>query len=137
MTYERKTRIAELLVVHSTFIYEKQNLNATFKAGGAARPGHDLKTFRLDAAYHFGMRYTVTAGPFITTGTPDTRLYAPASITGSATGKPKNDGFISQFGYWRVQNIELGVQYRRYLTFNGLSRKLLSGSAVRCALERS
>jgi hypothetical protein len=119
LSYERSLRAGDLFVVHSTFIYEKQDLTATFQQGGAFRPDHDLKTFRLDAAYHFGNKYTITAGPFITTGTADSVLYPTAAITGSANNTPKNGGYIAQLAWWPVQNIETGVQYRGYETFNG------------------
>lgn len=119
LTYERKLWKGDLFVVHSTFIYEKQELNRTFSVGGAAFPGHVLRTFRLDGAYHFGNRYTVTAGPFFTNGTADTTLYAPAAVTGSNNGKPNNTGYIVQFAYWPVQNIQMGVQYKGYTKFNG------------------
>ena len=69
VSYERNVGKADLFVVHSTFIYEKHDLNATFAAGLAGRAAHDLRTFRLDADYHFGTRYTLLGGPFITTET--------------------------------------------------------------------
>lgn len=119
-TYERKTRLGEMLVVHSTFIYEKQNLFATSAALGLTRPDHNLKTFRVDAGYHFGSRYTLTAGPFLTSGTPDAKLYTSGPLTGSANGSPNNHGWIAQLAYWPTQNIEIGTQYRSYNKFNGL-----------------
>lgn len=122
LSYERKVGKADLFVVHSTFIYEKQDLNASFQAGVAGRAGHDLRTFRLDADYHFGTKYTILAGPFITTGTADPVLYASAAVTGSANGKPNNKGAVAQFAYWPMQNIELGLQYRAYATFNGAGK---------------
>ncbi len=117
LTYERKLPKGDLFVVHSTFIYEQQDFNAT----PAFQPKHDLRTFRLDATYHLGNKYAFTAGPFLTDGTADTVLYAPTPITGSRTGKPDNRGAIAQFAYWPVQNLEFGVQYRAYTTFNGAS----------------
>lgn len=119
LTYERSLHAGDLFVVHSLFIYEKQDLVATFQERGAAQADHNLKTFRLDAAYHFGNKYTITAGPFLTTGTVDSVLYPTAPVTGSANHKPKNDGYIAQFAWWPSQNIETGVQYRGYETFNG------------------
>lgn len=119
LTYQRTVGKSDLFVVHSTFIHEKQDLTATFQQGGTIRPNHDLETFRMDAAYHFGNKYTLTAGPFFTTGTTDTVLYAPAAVTGSADGKPKNNGYIAQFAWWPAQNIELGLQYKGFVTFNG------------------
>ncbi len=119
LSYERNVGEKDLLVVHSTYIYEKQDLGATFAAGGATMAAHNLKTFRLDAGYHFGNKYTFTAGPFFTNGTADSLLYPSVPVTGSALGKPKNSGYITQFAYWPVQNIEIGVQYKGYVTFNG------------------
>lgn len=118
LSYER-TIGGDQFEVHSTFIYEKQKFDASFPAGAVARNTHDLRTFRLDADYHFGTKYTLLAGPFITTGTADNVLYAPAAVTGSRTGSPKNKGGVAQFAYWPVQNLELGLQYRAYSTFNG------------------
>lgn len=119
LTYERKAWKGDLFVVHSTFIYEKQNLNATFLAGGAAMPGHVLRTFRLDGTYHFGNKYALTAGPFLTTGTADLLLYPAGAVTGSANNKPNNKGYVMQFAWWPWQNVQMGVQYRGYATFNG------------------
>src|SRR5438876_654656 len=70
-----------------TWIHEKQ----TWTAGGAANPTNTLRTFRMDAMYHIGTRYAFTLAPFVTTGTSDTLLYAPAPVVGSRTGSPKQD----------------------------------------------
>ena len=119
LTYERPVRRTDLFVVYSLFIYEKQDLTATFQQGGASQANHNLKTYRLDAAYHLGNKYTFTAGPFITTGTPDSLLYPTVPVTGSANNTPKNGGYITQLAWWPSQNIETGVQYKGYVTFNG------------------
>ncbi len=108
-----------LLTVRGTYIHESQNLNATFAAGGAGFLAHDLNTFRLNAAYHFGYRVTPVFGYFITTGTSDPVLYAPAALTGSANGSPKSEGFVANVTYWPVQNIRLALQYTAYTKFNG------------------
>jgi hypothetical protein len=108
-----------LLTIRGTYIHESQNLNATFAAGGAGFVGHDLNTFRVSAAYHFGYRVTPVFGYFVTTGTTDPVLYAPAALTGSANGSPKSEGFIANITYWPVQNIRLALQYTAYTKFNG------------------
>lgn len=110
LTYERKLLKDDLFTIHSTFINETQELNAS----EASNPKHTLRTFRLDAAYHFGNRLSLTAGPFMTTGTVDSLLY-----TGSANGKPDYSGYIAQVAYWPVQNLQFGVQYKGYTKFNG------------------
>src|SRR5438128_9533203 len=100
-----------------TWIHEKQ----TWTAGGAANPTNTLRTFRMDAMYHIGTRYAFTLAPFVTTGTSDTLLYAPAPVVGSRTGSPKNDGLIAEVDVMPWQNMRLQFQYVAYGHFNGSS----------------
>ena len=109
----------DLLTVHSTYIHETSDLTATFDAGGADQVHHVLQTFKADAAFHFGNKYTATGAGFQTWGTPDATLFAPAPVTGSANGSPKTNGYIANFSYWPVQNLQLGLQYTGYFKFNG------------------
>lgn len=111
----------DLLTVHSTFIHEDSNLLASFAAEGTALPKHHLNTFRADGIYHFGNKYAATAGWFMTKGTADSVLFGPAPVSGSANGDPKTDGYILNFSYWPVQNVQLTAQYTGYLNFNGAS----------------
>jgi hypothetical protein len=109
----------DLLTVHSTYIHEDSELTATYDAGGANLPKHHLNTFRADGVYHFGNKYALTGGLFTTKGTADSVLYAQAPVSGSADGNPKTNGYIFNFSYWPVQNIQLAAQYTGYLNFNG------------------
>jgi len=122
MQYERilPTQHNNLVTVHSTYIHETSTLDATLAAGGADMARHHLNTFRLDGTYHFGNKYAATGGTFGTWGTPDMTLFAQAPTTGSATGDPKSKGYIANFSYWPVQNIQLAAQYTAYAKFNGL-----------------
>lgn len=122
MQYERilPTQHNNLVTVHSTYIHETSTLDATLAAGGAAFPQHHLNTFRLDGIYHFGNKYAATIGTFATWGTPDSMLFAQAPVSGSANGDPKSNGYIANFSYWPVQNIQLAAQYTGYAKFNGL-----------------
>ncbi len=115
LTYQREFG-KDLVTLHSTYIHEKQDLNATFPAG-ASMVAHNLETFRWDAAYHIGNRYTVTGGTFLTHGAIDPLLYGATSVSGS----PKTSGYIAQLAYWATQNIEVGYQYKGYWKFNGAS----------------
>jgi hypothetical protein len=116
--YERPLG-ANLVDVHGTYIYEKSNLGATYAAGGAAAPDHHLNTLRLDSTYHLRRRYTATGGLFSTTGNSDPLLYAPAAVSGSQNGNPDTAGYIAQFAFWPVENIDLNVSYTGYTKFNG------------------
>lgn len=113
----------DMLTVHGTYIHESSRQNATFDNEGADVAAHVLQTVRGDAAYHFGNRYAATAGAFQTTGTIDATLFGSGtSLTGSNSGNPKSSGYIANVSYWPVQNVQLGVQYTGYLTFNGASK---------------
>ena len=113
----------DLLTVHGTYIHEASKLTATFADAAADLVPHTLQTVRGDATYHFGNRYAATAGAFQTTGTVDPTLYGSGTaVTGSSTGDPKTNGYIANFSYWPVQNVQLGLQYTGYLKFNGASK---------------
>ena len=109
----------DIISFHGTYIHESSNLNATFNSGGASFVPHHLNTFRTDVVYHAGFRLAPAVGYFVTSGTGDPLLYAPASVGGSQTGSPRSNGVIANVTYWPVMNIRLAVQYTRYLTFNG------------------
>jgi hypothetical protein len=109
----------DVLTLHGTYIHEHSDLDATFAAEGSDLLSHVLNTTRADATFHFGNKFAATGGFFLTTGTGDSTLYAAAPITGSASGSPNSKGYIVQFGYWPVQNIELTAQYTGYNRFNG------------------
>ncbi|MBW4028756.1 MAG: cytochrome C [Acidobacteria bacterium] len=112
---------ANLLDAHGTYIHEKSDLGATFAAGGASTKSNYLNTFKLDSTYHWTNKYSATGALFSTTGNADALLYAQAPLTGSNNGHPNTSGFIAQFGYWPVQNIDLSAAYTGYFKFNGAS----------------
>jgi hypothetical protein len=112
----------DMLTVHGTYIHENSGLDATFDGESADLAHHILETVRGDAAFHFGNRYAITGGGFQTTGTTDATLYGSGTaVTGSNTGNPKTNGYIANFSYWPVQNVQLGLQYTGYHTFDGAS----------------
>jgi hypothetical protein len=109
----------DLLTVHGTYIHEDSDLTATVAAAGANLAKHHLNTLRLDGIYHFGNKYGITGAAFSTHGTADPVLYPAAPVSGSANGDPKTNGYIFNFSYWPVQNIQIAAQYTGYLDFNG------------------
>lgn len=123
LTFELTLGNGDLVSVHSTFIYESNDLEAT----PAAVPNHTLETWRLDANYHLGNRFTFTAGPFMTWGTSDSVLYPPVvppddtTTSFAANGSPNNVGYIAQVAFWPGQNFQIALQYRGFIVFNGAS----------------
>ena len=108
-----------MLSVRGTYIRENSDLAATFAAMGAQVANHHLNTLLANAEYHFGNRMSGTIGWFDTEGTVDPLLYAQSAVTGSANGDPRGAGYIGNFSFWPMQNLQLGVQYTGYTRFNG------------------
>ena len=106
------------LVVRTTYIHEKQSLDASQAAGLAANSSNTLNTFRINGTYHIGDKSGLSAGYFNTSGSSDSVLYSPAN---GFAGNPDTTGYILQATYLPWQNIQLGVQYTGFTKFNGAS----------------
>lgn len=109
----------DVVSIRGTYIRENSSLDATFAAAGAGQIPHHLNTEQLNAEYHFGTKFSGTAGFFVVTGTADPLLYPQASVSGSANGSPQSNGYILNASWWPVQNIDLALQYTGYWRFNG------------------
>lgn len=109
----------DVLSLRGTYVHENSALAATFAAGKAQETNHHLDTILANAEYHFGNRYSATLGWFDTAGTVDTFLYGQTPVAGSANGDPRGAGYIANFSFWPMQNLQLAVQYTGYTRFNG------------------
>ncbi|HEX7965475.1 MAG TPA: cytochrome C [Gammaproteobacteria bacterium] len=107
-----------MLSLYGTYIHEKQALESSH-AAGASNLDDTLNSLNLNGRYHFDSTQAVGLGYFSTTGTTDSLLYAPADISGSATGSPDSKGWTLQYVYLPRQNVQLAVQYTLYDKFNG------------------
>ncbi len=116
--YER-TIGKDVLSVRATYVRENAALVASATNGTASPGPHHLNASNANVEYHFGNRISGAVGWFLTDGTNDPLLYAPAAVSGSANGGARSEGFISNFSYWPWQNIDLAVQYTNYTRFNG------------------
>ncbi|HUY81668.1 MAG TPA: hypothetical protein VMU92_08090 [Acidobacteriaceae bacterium] len=111
----------DVLSLRGTYIRENASLVASLDQESVAQSHHYLNSGNVNAEYHFGNRYSTAFGWFGVTGTPDPVLYAPGSVSGSANGDPKSNGYITNFSVWPTQNVDLAIQYTGYTTFNGAS----------------
>ena len=117
------------LTVQASYIHEKQELTATFNAGGSDRVDDRLNTFRMDASWVLRQTWGLSTGIFDISGTRDATLYSPSDVSGSANGSPDSRGYIVQIEYvpfgkmtsWGRPwvNVRMGVQYTGYIKFNG------------------
>jgi hypothetical protein len=117
------------LALYGIYTHEWQNLKAAAASGGAAFASHGLNDMRVNGQFWIDQTYGFLVGWDYTWGTPDSVLYAPAPVTGSAKGNPSSNAFIFEadwvpFGKedsWLrpFANLRLGVQYTAYTQFNG------------------
>lgn len=121
LQFDRIMFVRDVLSIRGSYVRENSSLAATFDQGGAAQTAHDLSVFLANVEYHFGNRCSVALGWQGTSGTADALLYAPAPLTGSASGSPNSAGYTANLSWWPVQNIQLAVQYTAYTRFNGAS----------------
>ena len=128
-TYQR-TYGANVLAITSNVLFENQNLAASSAAGLSANATNNLTQFRIAASYYWNSRYGATLAFTSTTGSTDTGLYAPAALTGSASGSPNSQAIIAQVDWtpfgsdvshpgYPWLNVRIGLQYTDYLMFNG------------------
>jgi len=109
-----------MLTVTTTYIDEKQTLDATFAEEGADAKSQDLKTFRIATSYFFRRIYGGALGYFNTSGSSDALLYqSGAPLDGFAHSKPDTEGFVGELDWVPYQNTKLAVQYTAYTKFNG------------------
>jgi hypothetical protein len=109
----------DVFSLRGTYIRENSSLFATDMLDGSSLVRHHLNTVQANAEYHYGDRLSGTVGLFNVTGTPDPYLYPAASVSGSANGDPRSNGYLANISWWPMQNIDLAFQYTGYLRFNG------------------
>jgi len=108
------------LTAHASWIHEMQHYSETFlELGGAGNSSDSLDSFQLATTFHWGAHWSFTAAPFVTFGSRDEVLYAPAPITGSRTGRPNSDGVTFEIDLNAWRNARLALQYVAYFEFNG------------------
>ena len=120
--WDRIVARKDVFSLRGTYIRENSQLVASVANDEASFNAHHLNSFNLNAEYHFGNRIAPAFGWFTTTGTTDPLLYPQADISGSANGSPQSSGYILNFSFWPIQNLDLAVQYTGYTRFNGAGR---------------
>ena len=122
----------EQITVNTSYIHEKQTLDASFANGDVGVKSNALNNFNLNASYYLDNTYGLTLGFFDNGGTQtDATLYAPDPVDGSRVGKPNSNGYVIQADWTpfgkdnslksTLNNIRLGAQYTIYNKFNGAS----------------
>ena len=107
------------LTVHTNFILEKRNLDATFNSSGSLNQSLNLNSFKIVGDYYIAQQIGFSLGYFAVYGDGDAILYAPAAFSGSSTGLPDSRGLIAEFDFLPWLNTKFSAQYVAYNKFNG------------------
>ena len=113
------------VTVRASYIYEKQQLDATFYGlGASANPQNHLRSLNVSASYIYDHTISLTGGYFRLTGSPDAITYA-----NNANFSPNTKGWIADVAYlpfskgapgpWPWANTRIGVSYTWWTRFNG------------------
>ncbi len=111
--------------VQASWITENQLLTASQAIGNASNSHNYLRSLHVKTSYQFQQTYGATVGFFRTDGSGDPGLYASSS----ANSSPNTTGYVGELDYmpfnhggpdfWPWLNMKIGVQYVRYLKFDG------------------
>jgi hypothetical protein len=113
-----------LFGVHSEWISEDQDWDASFPKGATSRSSSTLDTFKIDGTYAYKASFGIIGGSigyFDINGDTDTCLYGPEPVEGSRTGSPDSRGFILEADYIFKDKYKFSAQYTIYDKFNGAS----------------
>ena len=105
--------------LHSSYVLERQKLNASFSKGNSQSVSGKINSFKTDASIYFRKGYKFTLGYFKYSGSLDNVIYAAAPIYGSRSGFPNSNGFTGQIDYLPWENTKISFIYTAYTKFNG------------------
>ena len=108
-----------IFTLHSSWIHEKQSLDATFATGGSESENYNLKSYKADGSVYLRNSCGLTLGYFLTYGDRNTGLFTPAEVDGSRLQKPNSSGIIAQLSFLPWYNTKFALQYTLFTKFNG------------------
>ena len=112
--------------LHSSYINEKQSLNATFDAGESNHVSNNLNVLKIDGSLFFKPGINLTLGYFNVAGSKDSGLWG-SDFTGNV---PNNSGFRAQVGVLPWENTKLSVQYVAFNKLNGGSNGASDNNSI-------
>ena len=110
-----------MLIARGSYIHESQRLTGSFEENESQNVKNTLNAYKLNVSYLPSLTHTLTVGYFGTTGSHDDVLFAPAPVTGSATGSPQSSGATLEYAIMPWLNVRFAAQYVLYQKFNGAS----------------
>ncbi len=108
-----------------SWIYERQNWDASYALGNSSNPSDTLYSFKATLDYLYDKTFGGAVQYFLVDGSSDAAIFS-----GSQTGSPTSDGLLFQLDYlpfnknggpafWPKSNVKFSIQYVVYNRFNG------------------
>jgi hypothetical protein len=112
------------VTARASYVYEKQQLGASFALASAANPSNNLRSFKTSVSYIYDHTVSVTGGYTLLQGSPDAFLYS-----GNMTASPNSQSYTVDLAYmpfshgapgpWPWANTRLGITYTWWTKFDG------------------
>jgi hypothetical protein len=113
------------ITARASYIYEKQQLDATFFGlGASANPNNDLRSLNISASYIYDHMISLTGAYFQLSGSADAIAYG-----NNANFSPNSQGYMVDLAYlpfskgapgpWPWINTRIGVAYTWWTRFDG------------------
>ena len=104
-------------------IRERQDLQGSLAAGGAANPRDRLTSLAAKLSYYYRLKYGASLGYQRIGGDADAGLYAAGvPVTGSRTGRPDSEAVTAELDWLPWRDRRLALQVTHYPRFNGARR---------------
>ena len=112
------------ITARASYIYEKQQLDATYGLGNSANPSNDLRSLNVSASYIYDHTISLTGAYFQLTGSADAIAYG-----NNANFSPNSQGWTADIAYlpfshgapgpWPWFNTRIGLSYTWWTRFDG------------------
>ncbi len=112
------------VTARASYIYERQQLGASFGLGNSANPSNDLRSFKASVSYIYDHMISLTGAYTLTTGSADAFLY-----TSNLSSSPNSESWTADLaflpfskggpGFWPWANTRIGLTYTYWTKFNG------------------
>ena len=113
------------VTLRGSYIYEKQSWDASFPLGSSATPKGNMKSLNLNAAYTYQNDWNFGVGYLETDGSRNSALFETQGPQGTGlSSSPKTTAYQLEVDRTISQNIQLMLQYRGFLRYDGLRHNI-------------
>ena len=125
------------ITARASYVYEKQQLGASFGLTNAANPSNSLRSFKGSLSYIYDHSVSLTGGFTLLQGSRDALLYS-----GNTSASPNSQSWTADLAYmpfshgapgpWPWANTRLGITYTWWTKFDGTATNIDSNNCSGC-----